>query len=81
MVASGRIVQFSNRRPRVEPDDENGSGIHRVVFLAQPAPDCPSSDDLRHIAGFQKGGSGSSVVEIKRPAVDAANDDWRWSGV
>jgi type IV secretion system protein TrbE len=21
-------------------------------------PDCPSSDDLRHIAGFQKGGSG-----------------------
>jgi len=26
--------------------------------------DCPSSDDLRQFAGFRKGGSGSSVVEI-----------------
>jgi hypothetical protein len=32
---------------------------------------CPSSDDLRHVAGFQKGGSGSSVIEIMRHAVDA----------
>jgi hypothetical protein len=38
---------------------------------------CPSSDDLRHIAGFQKGGSRSSAVEIMRHAVDAASDDWR----
>jgi hypothetical protein len=29
---------------------------------------CPSSDDLRHIAGLQKGGSGSPVIEIMRPA-------------
>ena len=41
---------------------------------------CPSSDDLRHIAGFQKGGSGSSVIEIKRHAVDAASAGLRLSG-
>src|SRR5580704_11842147 len=41
---------------------------------------CPSSDDLRHIAGFQKGGSGSSVTEIMRHVVDAASDGWRLSG-
>ena len=41
---------------------------------------CPSSDDLRHIAGFQKGGSGSSVIEIMRHAVDAASDGLRLSG-
>ena len=43
--------------------------------------DCPSSDDLRHIAGFEKGGSGSSTVVIMRHAVGAANDDFRWSCV
>ena len=42
---------------------------------------CPSSDDLRQFGCFRKGGSGSSVIEIMRHAVDAANDDWRWSGV
>jgi GAF domain-containing protein len=42
---------------------------------------CPSSDDLRHVAGFQKGGSGSSVIEITRHAVDAASDGLRLSGV
>ena len=41
---------------------------------------CPSSDDLRHIAGFRKGGFGSSVIEIMRHAVDAASDGLRWSG-
>ena len=42
---------------------------------------CPSSDDLRQIAGFRKGGSGSSVIEIMRHAVDAASDGLRLSGV
>jgi site-specific recombinase XerC len=41
---------------------------------------CPSSDDLRHIAGLQKGGSGPSVIEIMRHAVDAASDGLRLSG-
>jgi hypothetical protein len=36
---------------------------------------------LRQFGCFRKGGSGSSVVEIKRHAGDAANDDLRWSGV
>ena len=41
---------------------------------------CPSSDDLRHIAGLQKGGSGSSVIEIMRHAGGAASDGLRLSG-
>jgi hypothetical protein len=41
---------------------------------------CPLSDDLRHTAGFRKGGSGSSVIEIMRHAVDAASDGLRLSG-
>ena len=45
------------------------------------ALDCPSSDDLRQFGCFQKGGSGSSVIDIKRHADDAANDDLRWSRV
>ena len=42
--------------------------------------DCPSSDDLRHIAGLPKGGSGSSVIEIMRHSVDAASEGLRLSG-
>jgi hypothetical protein len=42
---------------------------------------CPTSDDLRHVAGFQKGGSGSSEIEIMRRAVGAASDGLRLSGV
>jgi hypothetical protein len=48
--------------------------------LTEPPSPCPSSDDLRHIAGLPKGGSGSSVIEIMRHAVDAASDGLRLSG-
>jgi hypothetical protein len=41
---------------------------------------CPSSDDLRDIAGLQKGGSGSSMIAIMRHGVDGASDGLRWSG-
>jgi hypothetical protein len=53
-----------------------------VEGLASQASEqtCPSSDDLRHIAGFQKGGFGSSLIEIMRRAVDAASDGLRLSG-
>ena len=50
------------------------SSLHRCMQR------CPSSDDLRHIAGFQKGGFGSSLIEIMRRAVDAASDGLRLSG-
>ena len=43
-------------------------------------PYCPSSGDLRQIAGSRRGGSGSSVIEIMRHAVDAASDGLRLSG-
>jgi uncharacterized membrane protein YccC len=39
---------------------------------------CPSSDDLRPIRRFEKGGSGSSGLEFKRPAADAASGGLRW---
>jgi predicted nucleic acid-binding protein len=43
--------------------------------------DCPSSDDLRLIRRLANGCSGSSGLEFKRPAVDAASDGLRWSAV
>ena len=52
-----------------------------VIAVGDLLVNCPSSDDLRQFGCFRKGGSGSSVVEIKRHAGDAANDDLRWSGV
>jgi hypothetical protein len=40
-----------------------------VVFRGRvEIENCPSSEDLRHIAGFQKGGFGSSLIEIMRRA-------------
>ena len=51
-----------------------------VQSIFSPAIVCPSSDDLRHIAGLQKGGSGSSVIEIMRHAGGAASDGLRLSG-
>ena len=38
---------------------------------------CSSSDNLRLIRHFEKGGSGSSGLEFKRPAVDAASGGLR----
>jgi hypothetical protein len=35
---------------------------------------------LGHIAGFRKGGFGSSLIEIMRHAVDAASEGLRLSG-
>jgi hypothetical protein len=32
--------------------------------LERHVPDCPSSDDLRHIAGFRKGGTGSLRLRL-----------------
>src|SRR5271156_4184265 len=46
---------------------------------AAPAFWRPSSADLRHIAGFQKAGSGSSLIEIMRHGADAASDGLRLS--
>jgi hypothetical protein len=58
-----------------------GWSIQGLAEAYQLFATCPSSDDLRQFGCFQEGGSGSSVVEIKRHAGDAANDDLRWSGV
>ena len=40
--------------------------------------ECPSANDLRLIRRFEKGGSGSSGLEFKRPAADAASGGLRW---
>ena len=34
---------------------------------------CPSADNLRLVRRFEKGGSGSSGLEFRRPAADAAS--------
>jgi hypothetical protein len=42
-----------------------------------PETVCPSSDDLRLIRRFEKGGSGSFGLEIMQPAIDAARGGLR----
>jgi hypothetical protein len=42
---------------------------------------CPSSDDLRRVAGFRSGGSGPSGFEVRQPARDGASDGPPGSGV
>src|SRR5215470_11025618 len=55
------------------------SGLrNRLAGTAVGSRGCPSSDDLRLVRRFVKGGSGSSGLEFKRPATDAASVGWRW---
>ncbi|MEW6396410.1 MAG: redoxin domain-containing protein, partial [Pseudomonadota bacterium] len=44
----------------------------------EPKGDCPSADNLRLLRRFAKRGSGSSGLEFKRPAADAASVGLRW---
>jgi branched-chain amino acid transport system permease protein len=55
-------------------------GGSALIFGGNPQtlPGCPSADDLRLIRRFEKGGSGSSGLEFKRPAADAASGGLRW---
>jgi len=46
--------------------------------FASPACSCPSSDNLRLIRRFEKGGFGSSGLEFRQPAADAASVGLRW---
>ena len=65
------VVVFDHIAQGLQVPFDEGAGSAR----------CPSSDDLRQFACFRKGGSGSSVIEIMRRAVDAASDGLRLSGV
>jgi hypothetical protein len=60
----------------VEPD-EIKQGISRAAlsrFLNLPIETiCPSADNLRLVRCFEKEGSGSSGLEFRRPAADAAS--------
>ena len=59
--------------PAVDPVVE----LSRQLLILWDA-DCPSSDDMRLIRHFEKGGSAHQGLEFKRPAVDAASDGLRW---
>jgi hypothetical protein len=53
----------------------------RAIVVQQKTSRCPSSYDLRQIVPVRKGGSGSLVDEVMRPAADAASGDWRLFGI
>jgi len=55
--------------------------FNNVAYCTCDIKKCPSSDDLGHFVSVRKGGSGSSVGDVMRPAGDAASGGWRWSGV
>jgi hypothetical protein len=75
----GAVRPVRTRRSRINVDDlGTNRDVERCGRFVEH--DCPSSDDLRHTAGFRKGGSASSVIEIMRHAVGAASDGLRLSG-
>jgi uncharacterized protein len=55
-----------------------GPGRATSTVARMLLPHCPSADDLRLSRRFEKGGSGSSGLEFKRPAADAASGGLRW---
>ena len=57
----------------VTPAATGRPGYHPSPMLKLYIYGCPSSDDLRLVRRFVKGGSGSSGLEFKRPATDAAS--------
>ncbi len=65
---------------RVPPELLFGRGLGEL-FIVRNAGNCPSSDNLRLGAAFTNRGSGSSGVEVRRPARGAASGDCRWSVV
>ena len=77
MKPTARLINTSRGLIVVEGDL---IAVLKEKKIAGAAIDCPSSDDLRHIGGLQKGGSGSSVIEIMRHAGGAASDGLRLSG-
>ena len=66
---------------RAATSDEVKDLRQEAQALKEVVADCPSSDDLRQVAGFRKGGLDHLWLRFMRHAVDAASDDWRWSGV
>jgi hypothetical protein len=85
-----RVNTIASQGPKVDPAASHDLWIvdERFAFaqyfssdVAFSAIACPSSDDLRHIGGLQKGGSGSSVIEVMQHAGGAASDGLRLSGV
>ena len=58
---------FAEHRP------ERVINLAAQVGVRYALQNCPSSDVLRLVRRFVKGGSGSSGLEFKRPATDAAS--------
>jgi hypothetical protein len=80
------LIDVRQRFPQIEiemletPRSRLATALRNGAVDIVIVPGCPSSDDLRHIAGFRKGGSGLSVNKIMRHAVDAASGGLRLSG-
>jgi len=83
--ADGQMAEYAKRsaailadvqsiKSRVQSPDLIVPDVPRGELLSK----CPSADDLGLIRRFEKGGSGSSGLEFKRPAADAASGGLRW---
>jgi hypothetical protein len=69
-------VKAETAKLRESQGDTSEELSHMRASLANA--ECSLSDNLRLIRHFEKGGSGSSGLEFKRPAVGAASDGLRW---
>lgn len=65
------------------PETPRSEITSRILLQRMPSEwtkryNCPSADNLRLLRRFAKRGSGSSGLEFKRPAADAASVGLRW---
>ena len=68
----------ARRPPHLPAFQELAGQLAKMGHLDEAVKVCPSADDLRLIRRFEKGGSGSSGLEFKLPAADAASGGLRW---
>ena len=72
----GPPFRLAGRIPLYPIDGLDTWAQSKIGPLVRSTSECPSSDNSRLIRLFEKGGSGSSGLDFKRPAVGAASGGW-----
>jgi len=77
-IREGEIIQLVEQSHLPAKRTLDKLGIPRATFYRWYDRYCPSSDDLRLVRRFEKGGSGSSGLKFKRHTAGAASGGLRW---
>jgi hypothetical protein len=74
LLSLDRLPRFNRQQLPKAVGVAMGTTVFRIrIELIFRRCGCPSADNLRLVGRFAKGGSGSSGLEFRRPAADAAS--------